>query len=241
MQSSTGLGKKHSPLFSSALQNRPTAGLCHCNYAYGQLLCIQVCSEPTGMHCSTGLGKMHSLLFSSALHIRLTAGLCHCTQTNEDLLFSVSQQKCTAALVWANSIPYCSEVLCKTGSQQACVNAITPVERCFAYRYAVSQQKCTAALVWAKCIPHCSEVLCKSGSQQACVTAIKDMEICSCYRCAVSQQKCSLALVWAKTQIPHCSVALCIPGVWKFAGPADAVFVRLGVATYALHILMQLR
>ncbi len=32
---------------------------------------------------------------------------------------AVSQQKCTAALVWAESIPRCSVVLCKTGSQQA--------------------------------------------------------------------------------------------------------------------------
>ncbi len=51
------------------------AGLCHRNYTYGDLLRIQVCSEPTELHCSTGLGKMQSPLFSSALQNRLTAGL----------------------------------------------------------------------------------------------------------------------------------------------------------------------
>ena len=60
----------HSPLFSSALQNRLTAGLCHCNQAYGELLFIQVCSEPSKMHCNTGLGKMHFPLFSGALQKR---------------------------------------------------------------------------------------------------------------------------------------------------------------------------
>ena len=94
-------------------------------------------------------------------------------------------------------------MLCKTGSQQACVTVVTPMEIWSSYRCAVSQQKCSAALVWAKCISHCSVLLCKTGSQQACVTGVTRMEICSSYRCAVSQQKCSAALVWAK-----CSAAL---------------------------------
>ncbi len=51
----------------------------NCNYTCGDLLFIQVCSEPAEKHCSTGLGK---------------------------------------------SIPYCSVVLCKSGSQQTCVHAI---------------------------------------------------------------------------------------------------------------------
>jgi len=75
---STGLGNMYCPLFKAALQNRLTPGLCHCNYTYGDLLFIQVCSEPTELHCSTGLGKMHRPLFSGALQNRLTAGLCHC-------------------------------------------------------------------------------------------------------------------------------------------------------------------
>ena len=124
MHCSTDLGKMHSPLFSAALQNRLTAGLCHCNYTYGDLLFIQVCSEPA---------------------------------------------QCTAALIWAKCILHYSVLLCKTGSQQACVFAITPMETCPSYRCAVSQLKCTAALIWAKCILHYSVLLCKTGSQQACV------------------------------------------------------------------------
>ena len=34
----TGQGKKHFPLFSAALQNRLTAGLCHCSHTYGAAL-----------------------------------------------------------------------------------------------------------------------------------------------------------------------------------------------------------
>ncbi len=111
---------------------------------------------------------------------------------------AVSQQKCTAALVWAKCSSHCSVLLCKTGSQQACVTAITPIEICYSDRCAVSQLKCTATLVWAKCSSHCSVLLCKTGSQQACVTATRPMEICCSYKCAVSRLKCTAALVWAK-------------------------------------------
>ena len=62
-------------------------GLCKCNYTYGYLLFIQVCSEPTEMQCSTGLGKMPFSLFSAALQNRLTAGLCQGNYTYGDLLF----------------------------------------------------------------------------------------------------------------------------------------------------------
>jgi len=41
--------------------------LCYCNSTYGDLLFIQVCSEPAQIQCNTGLGQMHSPLFSSAL------------------------------------------------------------------------------------------------------------------------------------------------------------------------------
>ena len=64
-----------------------TAGLCRCSYIYGDLLLIQVCSDPTPMHCSTGFGKRHSPLSSAALQNRLTAGLCHCNYIYGDLLF----------------------------------------------------------------------------------------------------------------------------------------------------------
>ncbi len=48
--------------------------VCHCKYTYGDLLFIQVCSDPAPMHCSSVQGKMQSPLFSAALQNRLTAG-----------------------------------------------------------------------------------------------------------------------------------------------------------------------
>ncbi len=84
---STAKGKIPSLLFSAALQNRLTAALCHCNYTYGDLLFIQVCSDATAVHWTTGQGKLASLLFSGALQNRLTAALCHCNHTYGDLLF----------------------------------------------------------------------------------------------------------------------------------------------------------
>ena len=60
--------------------------LCHCRYTYEGLLLIQVCSDPTPVHCSTGFGKMHPPLFSGALQNSLTACMCHCKYTSEGLL-----------------------------------------------------------------------------------------------------------------------------------------------------------
>ena len=48
--------------------------LSHCSYTYGDLLFIQVCSDPAQMQCSSVEGKMQSPLFSAALQNRLTAG-----------------------------------------------------------------------------------------------------------------------------------------------------------------------
>ena len=118
------------------------------------------------------------------------------------------QHQCTAALVKAEQLSHCSVLLCKTGSQQPCATAITPMEICSSYRCAMMQHQCTAALVKAEQLPHCSVLLCKTGSQQPCATAITPMEICSSYRCAVMQHQCTAALVRAE-QLPHfqcCSV-----------------------------------
>ena len=52
--------------------------------------------------------------------------------------------------VLVKCIPPCSVLLCKTGSQLACVTAITLLETCSKYMCAVSQQRCTAAMVKAK-------------------------------------------------------------------------------------------
>jgi len=47
---------------------------------------IQVCDDPTPMHCSTGQGQMHSPLSSDALQNRITAGLCPYIYSCEHLL-----------------------------------------------------------------------------------------------------------------------------------------------------------
>ena len=48
--------------------------VCQCNYTYGDVHFIQVCSDPAPVHCNTVSGKMQSPLFSAALQKRLTAG-----------------------------------------------------------------------------------------------------------------------------------------------------------------------
>ncbi len=49
-----------SPLLSAALQDRLAAGLYHCNYTHEDLLFIQVCSDPTPVHCNFVQGKLQS-------------------------------------------------------------------------------------------------------------------------------------------------------------------------------------
>ena len=63
MHCKTDFGNLQSPLLSAALQNsqnRLTVALCLCNYTYGNLLFIQVCSGPPPMQCITDFDKMHS-------------------------------------------------------------------------------------------------------------------------------------------------------------------------------------
>ena len=165
-------------LSHAALQNRLTACLCHCNYTYEDLLLTQVCSDPPQKHCSPGFGKLHSTLSSAALQNRLTACLCHCNYTYEICCShkcAVIHHKSTAALVLANCIPHCPMLLCKTGSQHACVTAITPTEICCSHKCAVIHHKSTAALVLAIAFHTVQMLLCKTGSQHACVTAITPM------------------------------------------------------------------
>jgi len=61
------------PLLIGALQNSLTAGWCHRNHTYENLLFMQVCSGPTPRRCSTALGKMLFPLLSGALQNSLTA------------------------------------------------------------------------------------------------------------------------------------------------------------------------
>ena len=106
------------------------------------------------------------------------------------------------------AIPHCSVLLCKTGSQQACVTASTPVKISASYKIAVTQQHCRAALLRAKCILYCSVLLCKTGWQQACVNAIAPVQICCSYRCAVTQHQMHCSTGFGKMHSPLFSAAL---------------------------------
>jgi len=143
------------------------------------------------------------------------------------------QHLCTAALVKAEQLSYCSVLLCKTGSQQPCATAITLMEVCSLYRCALMQHLCTAALVKAEQLSHCSVLLCKTGSQHDCSTAVTPMEICSSYMCAVMQHQCTAALVKAE-QLACCSVLLCNNRV-----TAALCHCSYTYETFALHTTVQ--
>ena len=89
-----------SPLLSAAVQGRLAAGLYHSNYTYEDLLFIQVCSDPTPVHCNTVQGKMQSPLLSAALQDRLAAGLYHSNYTYE-----FCPEQCCSALVLGHCTP----------------------------------------------------------------------------------------------------------------------------------------
>ncbi len=130
------------------------------------MLFTQVCSDATPKHCSSGQGRLGSLLFNAALQNRLTTGLCHCNHTYEDLLLiqvcsDLTPMHCSPCLGKMH-FPLSSAAL-QTGSQLACVTAITPMKICCSYKCAVTHHQCTAALVWAKCISHCPVLLCKQA------------------------------------------------------------------------------
>jgi len=104
MHCNTGQGKTASLLFSAALQTSLTAGLCLCNYTYGNLLLLKVCSDAAPMHCSTGQGKTASQLFSALCKPSLQQP-CVTANTALEIWFSyrcaVMQNQSTAALVRA--------------------------------------------------------------------------------------------------------------------------------------------
>ena len=54
------------PLFSAALQIRLRACLCHCNYTYGDLPFIQMCTDANPMHCSSGQNSFPTVQCCSA-------------------------------------------------------------------------------------------------------------------------------------------------------------------------------
>ena len=88
--------------------------VCHCSYTCGDLLFIQVSSDPAHMLCNTVQGKMQSPLFSAALQKRLTAGSVSLHLTPMEICSSYR----------------CSVLLCKRGSQH--------LEICSSYRCPVT-------------------------------------------------------------------------------------------------------
>ena len=121
---------------------------------------------------------------------------------------AVTQHQCTAALALAKCIHHCPVLLCKPGSQHACVTAMTPMKVCCSYRCAVTQHPCTAALALAKCIHHCPVLLCTTGSQHAYVTAITPIKVCCSYRCAVTPTPMHCSTGFGKMHSPLSSAAL---------------------------------
>ena len=147
------------------MQKRLTVALFHSNCTYEDSLFIQLCSDPTTEHCNTVQGKMQSPLLTAALQDRLAAGLHHCNYTYEDLLViqlcsDPSPMHCNTG---SGMHSHCSLLLCKTGLQQACITAITPMKICWSYSCAVTHHQCTATLV-LECTPtaHCC------SARQAC-------------------------------------------------------------------------
>ena len=76
-----------SPVVTAALQDRPAAGLHHCNNTYEDLLCTQVLAIHHQGTATLFFCNMHSPVLSAALQDRLAANLYHCHNTYEGLLF----------------------------------------------------------------------------------------------------------------------------------------------------------
>ena len=104
-------------------------------------------------------------------------------------------------------IPHCPVLLCKTGSQQACVTAVTPMKICSSYRCAVASTNACSS-VQGKLHSRCSVLLCKPGSQQAvchCSYTYGDLIFIQVSN-GPPQMPCSS--VQGKLQLPQFSAAL---------------------------------
>ena len=61
--------------------------VCDCIYTYGDVLFIQVCSDPAQMYCSSVEGKIQSPLLVLLCKTGSQRAVCHCSYTYGDLLF----------------------------------------------------------------------------------------------------------------------------------------------------------
>ena len=211
--------------------------VCQCNYTYGDVHFIQVCSDPAPVHCNTVSGKMQSPLFSAALQKRLTAGsvslqlhlLRFALHTGVQWHITYALQHCSGQ----NAIPTVQCCSAKQAHSRQCVTALTPMEICSSYRCPVAHHKCSAARFRAKWNPHCSVLLCKRGSQQA---------VCQCnytYGDVHFIQVCSdpapvhCNTVSGKMQSPLFSAAL------QKRLTAGSVSLQLHLLRFALHTGVQ--
>ena len=133
------LAKCNCPLLSAAVQNRLTAGLCHCKYTYGYLLSDRCAVAQQQCKATLLLAKCNCPLLSAAVQNRLTAGLCHCKYTYGYLLSiqvcsapNSARTRCSGDLLlvqvcsdptavqchcfWQSAIAPCSVLLCKTAA-----------------------------------------------------------------------------------------------------------------------------
>ena len=211
--------------------------LCHCRYTYGDLLFIQVCSDPAHMQCNCVQGKMQSPLFSAALQKRITAGSVSLhLHLWRFALHTGVQWHITNALQQGsgqNALPTVQCCSTKEDHSRQCVTALTPMEICSSYRCPVAHHKCFATLFRAKCNPHCSVLLCKRGSQQAvchCSYPYGDLLFIQ-VSSGTSQMLCNS--VQGKMQSPLFSAAL------QKRLTAGSVSLKLHLWRFALHTGVQ--
>jgi len=95
-------------------------------------------------------------LLKAAMQNRFIAGLCQCRYTHADLVFiqlCSDQHQCTATLFLAKCCSHCSKLLCKTGSQQVCVSAVTPMEIWSSSSCAVTNTSALQHCFWQNAVP----------------------------------------------------------------------------------------
>ena len=145
--------------------------LVQCN---GKLFFIQVCNDPTLLQCSTGQGNIPLPLFSGALQNWLTAGPWVTLTTHVEICSlhrccnEPTLKRCRTGQAKMKS-PLFSAALQNWLTAGPCVALNSPMEFCSSYRCVVNQHGCNAALFRVKLNSHCAVVLCKAGSQQALV------------------------------------------------------------------------
>ena len=132
-------------------------------YIHGELLFIQVRSDPTPVHYNTCFSKKQSPLLSTAVRIRFTAGLCQCNTPMECALHTGAKTSAPQHSVWSKPI-LAAHSCCTNQAYSRIVSVQSHLEICSSYRCAVTQNQCTATLVFAKGISHCSVLSCKSGT-----------------------------------------------------------------------------